>query len=479
MIPLLRTPLGRCRLGVGRVDITPPPDAYHRSWGAALHDRAEGIHRPLTATALALAPQSGDDMLCALFALDLGWMRADEMAALLARLREGTGLPPDRVVVTFSHTHAGANLDLARAGEPGGEHIAPYLAALPERLLEAFAVARNRVAPVDLTYGRGRCALALHRDARDEERDLFVCGPNPGGPSDDTVLVVRATGADGRPVADLVNYACHPTTLAWDNRLISPDYAGALRETVERHTGVPCVFLQGAAGDLGPVRGFVGDPGVADSNGRQLGFAALSAFEALPPPGRQWAYAGPVLSGATIGAWDWAGVDARRQAQTGAFAVRTETLSLPYRPQPAAAELEADLAAWSRRLQAAQAAGDAAARREARARVERLRRALDRAAATGGAAAAEYVVLLWRLGEGVLVMVGGEPYQQLQVNLRRRFPDTAVLVVELCNQAHSYLLARDAYGVGHYQDEVAVLAPGCLEAVEAAAARVLIAWGLS
>jgi hypothetical protein len=37
-------------MGIGRVDITPPGDAYHRNWGAALHDRAEGIHRQLTAT---------------------------------------------------------------------------------------------------------------------------------------------------------------------------------------------------------------------------------------------------------------------------------------------------------------------------------------------------------------------------------------------------------------------------------------------
>ena len=73
----------------------------------------------------------------------------------------------------------------------------------------------------------------------------------------------------------LVNYACHPTTLAWENTLISPDYVGAMREVVEQHTGAPCLFLQGASGDLGPREGFVGDTAVADRNGRQLGFAAL------------------------------------------------------------------------------------------------------------------------------------------------------------------------------------------------------------
>ena len=97
--------------------------------------------------------------------------------------------------------------------------------------------------------------------------------------------MARIVADDGGAIADVVNYACHPTTLAWDNTLISPDYVGAMRETVERHSGAPCLFLQGASGDLGPREGFVGDPAVADRNGRQLAFAALAAL-ATPPAAR-------------------------------------------------------------------------------------------------------------------------------------------------------------------------------------------------
>jgi hypothetical protein len=39
-------------MGVARADITPPPNIYSRSWGSALHDAAEGIHRPLVTTCL-------------------------------------------------------------------------------------------------------------------------------------------------------------------------------------------------------------------------------------------------------------------------------------------------------------------------------------------------------------------------------------------------------------------------------------------
>src|SRR5208282_2131149 len=46
------TPTSVCRLGVARCDITPPVGIYHRMWGAATHEQATGVHRPLTATAL-------------------------------------------------------------------------------------------------------------------------------------------------------------------------------------------------------------------------------------------------------------------------------------------------------------------------------------------------------------------------------------------------------------------------------------------
>src|SRR5205809_7772519 len=46
------TPQTRCRAGVARGDITPPVGIYHRMWGAATHDRATAVHRPLLATLL-------------------------------------------------------------------------------------------------------------------------------------------------------------------------------------------------------------------------------------------------------------------------------------------------------------------------------------------------------------------------------------------------------------------------------------------
>ena len=94
---------------------------------------------------------------------------------------------------------------------------------------------------------------------------------------------VRAAATDllGDLVTVFVNYACHPTTLAWENRLLSPDFVGAAREILEQAFEAPALFLQGASGDLAPRDNYVGDVAVADQNGRQLGYAAAAAIEAV------------------------------------------------------------------------------------------------------------------------------------------------------------------------------------------------------
>ena len=179
-------------------------------------------------------------------------------------------------------------------------------------------------------------------------------------------------GRRGETLGTVVNYACHPTTLAWENTLISPDYVGAMREVVERDTGAPCLFLQGASGDLGPRDGYVGDTAVADRNGRQLGFAALSALEALPPPGTCFEYAGPVVSGAILGTWKHSAASAERATAVATWKSRRFVVELPYRLDlPTADATQAELAKWEAEEATARAANDTARVSECRARRSR------------------------------------------------------------------------------------------------------------
>ena len=355
----IESPQTRCVIGVARGDVTPPVGIYHRMSGAATHDRSTGVHRPLTATALYLQNLQAADDFQVVVALDHCLLSQQEMNCVRERAAAGAELPCERFVFFFSHTHAAGLMGYERRDLPGGDLIPPYLERLGDEVAALTRQARDTKQPAAIVYGHGRCSLAANRDYRDEDRRQYVCGYNPGGVADDTVLVARVTGRDSRPLATIVNYACHATTLAWENTLISPDYVGAMREVVEGATRAPCVFIQGASGDLGPREGFVGDVAVADRNGRQLGHAALAALEALAPADMAYEYAGPVISGATLGIWKYvpAGEDRRRACET--WQAREFVVPLPYRQDlPNPDEVKRERAKWEQEEAAAKAAGD-------------------------------------------------------------------------------------------------------------------------
>lgn len=95
------------QIGLARADITPPVGIYSRNWGAALHDIAEGIHRPLHVRVLSLQSHDGEKPLL-LISLDLGWWktREDEWFVRGAILEE-FDLDESRVLMNLTHTHAG------------------------------------------------------------------------------------------------------------------------------------------------------------------------------------------------------------------------------------------------------------------------------------------------------------------------------------------------------------------------------------
>lgn len=464
----VETPQSRCFVGIARGDITPPVGIYHRMWGAAVHDRSTGVHRPLTATVLFLSSLAeDDDPSMVVIAVDHCLLWSKEMNALLDSVSRSSGVDRDSLIVFFSHTHSAGLMGLERQDLPGGELIPSYLDDLSRTIAGLVDEARRSLTPATIVYGLGSCSLATHRDYLDEQRGHYVCGFNPSGQADPTVVVGRISNDDGAPIATLVNYACHPTTLAWDNTLIGPDYVGAMREVIETATGVPCCFIQGASGDVGPKEGFVGDVNVADRNGRQLGYAALSVLESLPPAGYRFEYAGPVVSGATIGTWSYRRESADQIRRQSEWSSRCERVSLRYRSDlPSLKELEAEDSQFRAEERAARDINDADGVRYARAMIERTTRRMIRMAPLPPGEFYSYPIRLWRMGTAVWVALDGEHYNVLQRSLREQFPGIVLVIGTLANGSNVwYLPESSSYGLGLYEEEVSVLAQGSLEQV--------------
>ncbi|MBC8355337.1 MAG: neutral/alkaline non-lysosomal ceramidase N-terminal domain-containing protein [Planctomycetes bacterium] len=454
------------QVGVARGDVTPPVGIYHRMWGAATHDRSTGVHRPLTATVLAIAPHDTDRSheRKISVAIDHCLFWTVEMRTFLDRVAERADVSPDSLTVFFSHTHAAGLMGLERCELPGGDMIPKYL---DNMATEVARLVRNALATsqsASISYATGHCSLATNRDYFDPEQDGYVCGYNPDGVADDTVIAARVTSDSGETLATVVNYACHPTTLAWDNTLISPDYVGAMREVIEGATDAPCFFIQGASGDIGPREGFVGDVAVADRNGRQLGYAALSALEEVVAS-QQFTYTGPVVSGATIGTWRHEPPSCGHLQAASEWRSAVCEIALAYRADlPRHAELLEDQSRWKAEEQAALAADDPQRAREARAMAERATRRLVRVEHLPEGDTFQYRAELLRIGDAIWIPLDGEHYNVLQRSLRASFPDHTLVIGTLANGSSVwYLPDADSYGKGLYQEEASTLARGSLE----------------
>ena len=494
---VVRTPSSRCEFGIAWIDITPPVGMYHRMWGAAAHDRSTGIHRPLRATVVVMRSLDRGKQ-TVLVSLDHCLLRAPEMEALVSETCRLTGLSRPELLVTFSHTHSAGYLARDRTDFPGGDLIGPYLDSLPSKISEAFGAARDNARPATLTYGSTTCEMGCERDYLDEARGHYVCGFNPDAALPLPLNVVRVTAQSspqrqqGSVVTDdsslarrasvlatIVNYPCHTTTLAWENTLVSPDYVGALREVVERETNAPCLFLLAPCGDIGPRDGYVGDTSVADRNGRQVGFAALSVLEGMPPSETDQFYSGPVFSGATLGSWKHQPWDSERLADTEVAQHAALNVPLPYLAAlPKLADAEQQHRELIAAEQAARAAGKLDEVATLRAKVERQRRLLDRIRPLPQSGAYPMPAWMWQWGDAFWIAVEGEPYHFLQSELLRRFPNRTLIVITLANGTNcSYLPTREAYSKPQlYQPEVALLAPGSLETLTDAIGQQLAEW---
>jgi hypothetical protein len=78
------------------------------------------------------------------------------------------------------------------------------------------------------------------------------------------------------------------------------------------------------------------------------------------------------------------------------------------------------------------------------------------------------------MGKAVLVGVPAEAFTDLQMELRRRFPELAVIVTNDTNGTYNYLPPAAYYGNGAYEQDCADFGPGSLEIVTMVATRLIL-----
>jgi len=236
------------KAGVAKVDITPPMGT--KMWG--YFDREAGASAtldPLFARVLVL--EAGDERL-ALVALDLGRTFGPLSLALLKEaVQKSTGIV--HLLVVASHTHAGPVIqDEYPEGTPAWERTDL------DRINTSIGEAVKNAVEARLGVGYGSVYIGYNRRRVNPDGTVTMLWDNktklPTSPFDPTVSVLRVDTASGRPLAILVNYACHAVIFGASNLRYSADFPGVVTRTTEKafNNQPLCFFLQGACGDINP-----------------------------------------------------------------------------------------------------------------------------------------------------------------------------------------------------------------------------------
>ncbi len=451
------------RAGAGRSDITPPVGIAHAGWGAQTHQRAEAVDMPLLCTALVIAR---GDLQIAIVDLDLIWLMPGLDSAVRAAVSDATGIQPTNIRLSYGHTHSGPIVDFTWMTE-GDELIEPYTSALPAVVAGAASRAQKALQPVRVGAGRGQCGINVNRRAALPDGERF-CGRNWDGYVDREVLVVGLDDLEGRPVATIVNYACHGTTIGPPSRSLTPDFPGPMRKTVEDNISGLCLFLQGAAGDIGPVNGFVDDVDVYRLAGRKLGIEASRVRMDIDPVPREEELVRVLKSGAELGIYE----DKPTGEPDDTLAIFNFVVDFPVRDYPPVGDAQADFDRLKANLVKARATGDedrvAAAAWPAR----RAELALHHAKLFGGGKVEIWIQAI-RLGPIALVATPLEPFAEIGRAIRQGSPALYTAFSGYSNGYYGYMPTADAFPLGGYEVTTSPYRPDASDRLVAACADTL------
>ena len=407
--------------GVARADITPPVGIPHMNWGSQTHVGAVGID-PAGMVATALVLSDGQQK----FAMvDVDALFVGQLPGVAARASELTGIPAAHIRLGATHTHAGpfltsdkgpVGIDLSRF-RAGFDN---YWALVADKIVGAIVEAHARLEPAHLGVAKGTGSININRRIRRDGANPPAVGRNPEGLVDRDLIVARIDNARGQPLAVLVNFQCHGTVLAWENKQISPDWPGMMRRTVEQALpGARCLFFQGAAGNQGPVEGLSGDLAVAHRLGRILGHEAAALALRIETVKREPRFEGFVESTAYLARQPWR-VDGPRDA-TIKFA--TQLIELPARTY-SGQEVERMTAAVSEaEIKVKSMAGaDAWTKHAAEARLRRFQYLLSQWRQPGARPPIPVRIEALRIGELALLSMPGEPFAEIGQAVKRGSP---------------------------------------------------------
>jgi neutral/alkaline ceramidase-like enzyme len=443
--------------GTGRADITPTPGTPQGGWGAQTHQRGLGSDMPLYATALVV---SDTQTTVAILDVDAIGFDAEWTTKVIDAVVALSKLPREHIRFSCTHTHSGPNTFRLHTITEGLDMALGYLEGLPRQIAGAVWQAQQNLRPIRLAAGKGSCEINVNRRLK-LESGRVVLGKNWSGPVDHTVRVVRFDDLEENPVATLLHYACHPTIMAWQCLVATPDYPGAARQIVEQQLGGHCLFLQGATGNVGPRAGYTGDPRIYRREGKVLGLEGAKIATGIRTRSRRDRLVSVIESGAPIALYEEEAIETKSPV----LRVFSRWLKLPVAQFRLLEELESQATEFRKQLMDLQNHGTDEEIRAARAKATQAGMRAENARLYQGKTHIDWQLQGIRIDSVALLSIPGEPFSETNQRIVEGSPFADTLFSGYSNGGFGYLPISSAYEDGGYEVDVSPFAPEASEIV--------------
>ena len=270
------------KAGASSAKITPEGSMWMAGY-AARTKPSEGVDLDLFAKALVVQDTAGAKF--ALVTLDLIGVPRNVRLDVAERVRKDLGIDAAHLAINASHTHSGPELRTLRSNgaddPPRREAEATaYTEQLQDTIVRLIKEAAAKAMPAGLDYCSARCGFAMNRRTPDGKGG-WNNFPNPNGPVDHAVPVLKVSAADGKEIALVFGYSCHCTTLGLQK--FSGDYAGYAQKFLqEAHPTAVAMFVNGCSGDQNPYPRTT--TVLAETHGRTLATAVEAALTTIKKP---------------------------------------------------------------------------------------------------------------------------------------------------------------------------------------------------
>jgi hypothetical protein len=418
------------RAGAFAQDIT--PTKFPISVNGGMQDRqATGAHDRLHARCLVL----DDGAVTIAFAVcDSCLIPREVTDAAKVLAQKATGIPPERILISATHTHTAPTVSAAFQSDPD-EAYQKYLA---QKIAEGITQAHRQLEPAKIGWGVGKdptqvfnrrwkvkADSVLLKDPFGKGTDKVRMNPGyqhpdliePAGPIDPDVSCLSVQAADGRPIAFLANYSLH---YVGGVPALSADYFAMFAERMKTHLGADMVkpafvgiMSNGTSGDINNVNFGKAGPG-KQAPGEQARLVAESvskaAFDAYK----------------TIKHHDWVSLKtAQKEIELG---VRLPTVAEVKRAQEILAAAKKPVLTTQPEVYAR-----------------------ETVMMSKHAPKVKLILQAIRIGELGIVAIPCETFVEIGLELKQKSPLRPTFTIELANGYNGYLPTPEQHALGGYE----------------------------